>query len=370
MRTILFITALFMSTLLSAQKPVEIPLWPNGAPNTNGITTDEQEPEKNRISNVTVPTLTIYPATQPNGLAIIMCPGGGYTRLAMDHEGHDMAQWFNTQGITYAVLKYRMPNGHSDIPLSDAHQAIRLMREHAKEWNFTKLGIMGASAGGHLASTAATHYTAETRPDFQILLYPVVSMNPTLTHKGSHDNLLGKNPSKESEALYSNELQVKADTPPAFIIHSSNDEAVPVANSINYYMELIKNKIPASLHTYPIGGHGWGFHDSFPYKRQWTEELEQWLKEEMEKRGFTNYEMAKRAGIHQTTIAGWLDGKKPQREKIDMIKAAFAEFDEKSPLVHADERALDEELVSRLTSLTPEDRKKVDAFVQGLLANR
>ena len=109
-----------------------------------------------------------------------------------------------------------------------------------------------------------------------------VSMNPTLTHKGSHDNLLGKNPSKESEALYSNELQVKADTPPAFIIHSSNDEAVPVANSINYYMELIKNKIPASLHTYPIGGHGWGFHDSFPYKRQWTEELEQWLKEEIQ----------------------------------------------------------------------------------------
>ena len=152
------------------------------------------------------------------------------------------------------------------------------------EWgvNPNRIGIMGASAGGHLASTAATHYTAETRPDFQILLYPVVSMNPTLTHKGSHDNLLGKNPSKESEALYSNELQVKADTPPAFIIHSSNDEAVPVANSINYYMELIKNKIPASLHTYPIGGHGWGFHDSFPYKRQWTEELEQWLKKEIQ----------------------------------------------------------------------------------------
>lgn len=241
MKRLFMMSLLAVSTVFSAQQSTELKLWPNGAPNTSGITTDEQEPEKNRISNVTVPTLTIYPATQPNGLAIIMCPGGGYTRLAMDHEGHDMAQWFNTQGITYAVLKYRMPNGHSDIPLSDAHQAIRLMREHAKEWNFTKLGIMGASAGGHLASTAATHYTAETHPDFQILLYPVVSMNPTLTHKGSHDNLLGKNPSKESEALYSNELQVKADTPPAFIIHSSNDEAVPVANSINYYMELIRD---------------------------------------------------------------------------------------------------------------------------------
>lgn len=201
MKRLFMMSLLAVSTVLSAQQSTELKLWPNGAPNTNDITTDEQEPEKNRISNVTVPTLTIYPATQPNGLAIIMCPGGGYTRLAMDHEGHDMAQWFNTQGITYAVLKYRMPNGHSDIPLSDAHQAIRLMREHAKEWNFTKLGIMGASAGGHLASTAATHYTAETRPDFQILLYPVVSMNPTLTHKGSHDNLLGKNPSKESDII-------------------------------------------------------------------------------------------------------------------------------------------------------------------------
>ena len=137
MKRLFMMSLLAVSTVLSAQQSTELKLWPNGAPNTNGITTDEQEPEKNRISNVTVPTLTIYPATQPNGLAIIMCPGGGYTRLAMDHEGHDMAQWFNTQGITYAVLKYRMPNGHSDIPLSDAHQAIRLMREHAKEWNFT-----------------------------------------------------------------------------------------------------------------------------------------------------------------------------------------------------------------------------------------
>lgn len=282
MKRLFMMSLLAISTALSAQQPIVLKLWPNGAPNTNGITTEEQELEKNRISNVTVPTLTIYPATRPNGLAIIMCPGGGYARLAMDHEGHDMAQWFNTQGITYAVLKYRMPNGHSDIPLSDAHQAIRLMREHAKVWNFTKLGIMGASAGGHLASTAATHYAPDTRPDFQILLYPVVSMNPVLTHKGSHDNLLGKNPSKESETLYSNELQVKSDTPPAFILHSSNDGAVAVANSINYYMELVKNKVPASLHTYPIGGHGWGFRDSFPYKRQWTEELEQWLRKEIQ----------------------------------------------------------------------------------------
>ena len=221
--------------MLSAQKPVELPLWPDGAPNTNGLTGNQEDLEGGRVANVVNPSITVYRPAKPNGMAVIMCPGGGYGRLAMNHEGHDMAAWFTTQGITYAVLKYRMPNGHHEVPLSDAEQAIRLMRGQPKEWgvNPNRIGIMGASAGGHLASTAATHYTAETRPDFQILLYPVVSMNPTLTHKGSHDNLLGKNPSKESEALYSNELQVKADTPPAFIIHSSNDEAVPVANSIN-----------------------------------------------------------------------------------------------------------------------------------------
>ena len=178
---------LAISTALSAQKPVELELWPDGAPNSNGITTPEQKLENNRISNVSEPTLTVYPAAKPNGLAVVACPGGGYIRLAMNHEGHDMADWFNAQGITYAVLKYRMPNGHHDVPLSDAHQAIRLMREHANEWHIQKVGIMGASAGGHLASTAATHYTAGTRPDFQILFYPVISMDLSNCHKGSRD---------------------------------------------------------------------------------------------------------------------------------------------------------------------------------------
>ena len=166
MKRILLMSLLAISTALSAQKPVELELWPDGAPNSNGITTPEQKLENNRISNVSEPTLTVYPAAKPNGLAVVACPGGGYIRLAMNHEGHDMADWFNAQGITYAVLKYRMPNGHHDVPLSDAHQAIRLMREHANEWHIQKVGIMGASAGGHLASTAATHYTAGTRPDF------------------------------------------------------------------------------------------------------------------------------------------------------------------------------------------------------------
>lgn len=269
---------LMFTTTMFAQKPIEIQLWPNGVPNSNGITTPEKQIDESRVSDVTVPTLTIYRAAKPNGMAIVACPGGGYVRLATAHEGHDMAAWFNAQGITYAVLKYRMPNTHHDVPLSDALQAIRIMKQHADEWKFNKVGIMGSSAGGHLASTAATHFTEDSRPDFQILFYPVVSMiNPT--HQGSKDNLLGKTPSEEMLNLYSNERQVTPQTPPAFIMHSSDDKAVPVSNSVDYYTALVKNGVSASLHIYPIGGHGWGFRDNFIYKRQWTGELEKWLRE-------------------------------------------------------------------------------------------
>lgn len=278
MKKFLTISIMLFSATLFAQKPIEIKVWPNGAPNSNGITTAEKQIDESRVSDVTVPTLTIYRAAKPNGMAIVACPGGGYVRLATAHEGHDMAAWFNAQGITYAVLKYRMPNTHHDVPLSDALQAIRIMKQHAEEWGYNKVGIMGSSAGGHLASTAATHFTEDSRPDFQILFYPVVSMvNPT--HQGSKDNLLGKTPSQEMLNLYSNEKQVTPQTPPAFIMHSSDDKAVPVSNSIDYYTALVKNGVSASLHIYPIGGHGWGFRDNFIYKRQWTGELEKWLRE-------------------------------------------------------------------------------------------
>ena len=257
MKQILLICMLALSTTLLAQKPVEFKLWQ-----------DNEEA-----------TLTVYPAARPNGQAIVACPGGAYCFLAMNHEGHDMAAWMNAQGITYAVLKYRLPNGQHDVPLSDVHQAMRLMREHATEWKFQKVGIMGSSAGGHLASTAATHYTTDTRPDFQILFYPVVSMDTSITHKDSRANLLGQNPSEELDNLYSNEKQVTADTPPAFIMHCSDDTCVPVQNSVNYYLALTQNHVPASLHIYPTGEHGWGFGDHFSYKRQWTGELEKWLRE-------------------------------------------------------------------------------------------
>lgn len=271
-----------LCTTLFAQKPIEIKLWPDGAPNSNGVKGNEQELEKNRISNITDPTITVYLPKESNGMAIVMCPGGGYARLAMDHEGHDMASWFNSQGITYVVLKYRMPNGHYEVPLSDAEQAIRIVREHAKEWKIdpAKVGVMGASAGGHLASTLATHYSDKgTRPDFQILLYPVITMDETKTHGGSRTNLIGEAPSTELINRYSNELQVSKETPPAFLALSSDDKAVPADNSIRYYLALLNNDVPVSMHIYPIGGHGWGFRDNFTYKRQWTGELEKWLRE-------------------------------------------------------------------------------------------
>lgn len=281
MKTILVTALLIMTTSLCAQKPIELPLWPNGAPNSNELKGDEQEMDNGRVSNIKNPDITVYRAENPNGMAVIMCPGGGYARLAMNHEGHDMAPWFNTQGITYVVLKYRMPNGHKEVPFSDVEQAIRLVRQHAAEWNINpaKVGIMGASAGGHLASTLATHYTSkETRPDFQILLYPVITMDANFTHAGSRENLITKNPSADLIAKYSNELQVNAQTPQAFIVLSSDDKAVLPQNSINYYLALLKHNVPATMHIYPTGGHGWGFRDNFTYKRQWTDELEKWLR--------------------------------------------------------------------------------------------
>ena len=263
------------SLFAQAQSSILVKLWEG-----EGTVTSEKPIIKGWINGdeYSEATLTIYPASKPNGQVIIACPGGGYAGIATTHEGHDMATWFNTQGITYAVLHYRMPYGKHEIPLSDAHQAIRYMRKHASQWSINQIGIMGSSAGGHLASTAATHFTEDTRPDFQILFYPVVTMSD-YTHQGSKDNLLGKNPTDELVRLYSNEMQVNAQTPPAFIMHSSDDTVVPVANSINYYMNMVKQGVMATMHLYPIGGHGWGYNENFPYKSQWKDELEKWLRE-------------------------------------------------------------------------------------------
>ncbi len=270
---------LCITNTLVAQKKVEFNVWPDGAPNTNGLQPNEDEKKNDFPSKIVTPTLTVHVANKPNGKAILCCPGGGYSLVAMNLEGNDMAAWLNSQGYTLAVLKYRMPNGNDEVPLSDALQAMRIMRQHSEEWKISKIGIMGASAGGHLASTAATHYTEDSRPDFQVLFYPVISMQADITHRGSRENLIGKNPSEELVNKYSNELHVNAQTPPAFILHSSDDGGVSVENSIRYYQALVKNRVPVALHCYPVGGHGWGYRDSFPYKHEWKGELENWLRE-------------------------------------------------------------------------------------------
>lgn len=274
----LCLIALSLNTF--AQKKTEILIYDEDPLNT----TDEKLAAIRATDYSKDPAITVYTPKNPTGKTIVMCPGGGYTHQATGHEGHDMANWFNSQGITYVVLKYRLPFKNSEIPLSDAEQAMRVVRKYAKELGIdpTKVGIAGASAGGHLASTLATHYSSpETRPDFQILFYPVISMDANITHMGSRKNLLGDNPSDDLVKKFSNELQVNPDTPEAFLMLSSDDRAVPPANSINYFNALLANKIKATIHSYPIGGHGWGFRDSFKYKRQWTEELEKWLREEI-----------------------------------------------------------------------------------------
>lgn len=270
---LLLLAAIMMTAMTAtAQKGKVYNLWESGAPNTNGNPTD--------TAKITV---FLPNAKQATGRAIVCCPGGGYSHLAMAHEGTDWAPFFNQQGIALIVLKYRMPRGNFEVPFSDAEEAIRLVRRNAKQWHIDphQVGIMGSSAGGHLASTVATHSKGEALPDFQILFYPVITMDPSYTHKGSHDNFLGNNYSKRElkkmELLYSNEQQVTRATPRAFIALSDDDGAVPPANGANYYQECYRHDVPAVLHVYPSGGHGWGIRSSFQFHVEMLLELKAWL---------------------------------------------------------------------------------------------
>jgi acetyl esterase/lipase len=282
-KNLLFLMTAALTLSLSAQEPVELKLWPQGAPNPNGLTGPEEHLDGGRVGNVTDPVVYVYPAdAQKNtGAAVIVCPGGGYVRLAMNHEGHDAARWLAANGITALVLKYRMPNGHADVPLSDAHQAIRLVRERAAEWSVDprKVGIAGNSAGGHLAATAATHFNAATRPDFAVLFYPVISFDRAVSHRGSSVNLLGENADRALIELYSNELQVSPQTPPTLLFHSDDDRSVPVANSLRFYEGMKKHNVPGTLHVFPSGGHGWGFRPEFRYHEEWKTLMLMWLEE-------------------------------------------------------------------------------------------
>ena len=228
------------------------------------------------------PSLRVFlPAPElATGRAVVACPGGGYSGLAVNHEGYDWAPYFNKQGIALIVLKYRMPKGDRTLPISDAEAAMKMVRDSADVWNLNPndIGIMGSSAGGHLASTIATHAPEALRPNFQILFYPVITMDKSFTHMGSHDNLLGKDASAELEKEFSNEKHVTKGTPRAFIVYSDDDKVVPPANGVNYYLALNKKGVPSVLHIYPTGGHGWGIREDFLYKSEMQNELTSWLR--------------------------------------------------------------------------------------------
>lgn len=259
-----------------------IKIWDNAtAPHSNGITTPETETEPNRLRNTSEAVLYIFPAdaAKATGQAVVICPGGGYGMLAIDHEGYQMAKWFAANGITGAVLKYRMPNHHPEVPLEDAEQALRIMRgdvSGAEGYTCPKVGIVGSSAGGHLAAMAST--IGSVRPAFSVLFYPVITAVQGKRHQGSFINLLSEERTPEQDAAYSLESRVTADTPPAILLLSDDDKTVPPVNSTLYYNALKANGIVASMHIYPSGGHGWGIRDNFRYKEAWQDAVLDWLR--------------------------------------------------------------------------------------------
>jgi acetyl esterase/lipase len=285
MKKIIFNCLFLLLTATATQAQQVVKLWEGAPPTDNEIRMPEDIDENYWITRVSSPELLIYLPQKSNATdkAVIICPGGGYAGLASHHEGTLFAQWLNKQGIAAFILKYRMPNKHKEVPLEDAQQAIRYVREHAADFQIkpNKIGIAGFSAGGHLASTASTHFATEgtsTRPDFSILFYPVITMDKA-THGGSRTNLLGEDPSATDIYLFSNEKQVNVNTPPAILLLSDDDKAVVPENSIRYYQALKANDIKASLYIFPEGGHGWGLRDNFKYHQQVTELLAAWLKD-------------------------------------------------------------------------------------------
>lgn len=261
-----------------AQKTMDIDLWQKGLPNSNGI--DTTQPYDDSKQNFKPNIRVFLPAAEKStGRAVVCCPGGGYSHLAMDHEGYQWASFFNERGIALIVLKYRMPHGVTEVPISDAREALRVVRKNAKEWNIdpTKVGIMGSSAGGHLATTVATHSDSITAPNFQILFYPVVTFDYKYTHKGSRHNLIGEKAAPDVVNLYSNEKQVSPKTPPAILLLSDDDKTVPSPNSVNYYLALKENGVKASMYIYPSGGHGWGIRENFKYHNEMMNDLSAWL---------------------------------------------------------------------------------------------
>lgn len=291
-RPIAFFTALLLMTgIATAQdygQAKTLKIWDNAtAPHGNGIATPEREPEPNRLFDVSEAELYIFPAdpAKATGQAVVICPGGGYVKLCIDYEGYQMAQWFAANGTTAAVLKYRMPNGHPEVPLEDVGLALRIMKglePGAEGYTSDKVGIVGSSAGGHLAASAST--LSVTKPDFAILFYPVITAEKGKGHQGSFNALLGDRRNAETDAWYSLQNRVTAQTPPTLLLLSDNDKVVPPISSMLYYNALKENGVKASMHIYPTGGHGWGIRDNFKYKKEWQQAALDWLKEVNEDR--------------------------------------------------------------------------------------
>ncbi|MCW3114687.1 MAG: alpha/beta hydrolase [Segetibacter sp.] len=297
----LFSTFIVLSTLVNAQE-ITVSLWPAGKlPNYQKTTETEKSDSTDivRISKVQNPEIAVFLPSKKHatGQAVVICPGGGYGILAYNWEGTDVAKWLNSKGITGIVLKYRLPNSKSNIvpdksPLMDAQRAIRMVRANADKWNLKKdkIGIMGFSAGGHLASTAATHFDNgnsnspdsverySSRPDFAILMYPVITMSKPTMHSGSKNSLIGQNANSELSNFYSAELNVTKETPPTFLAHATDDKGVPVENSLMFYQALKDHNIPVEMHLYPKGGHGFGLALGIPETESWTDRCIDWLR--------------------------------------------------------------------------------------------
>lgn len=300
-RFILFIAVIAgINASLSSQN-YTVPLYTGTIPNSKPVAGAVEQTESKDIilvRNVQVPSIAVYLPSKrfATGQAVVICPGGGYWVEAYDLEGTDIARYLNSIGVAGIVLKYRLPTSGNTVephkaPLMDAQRAMRLVRANAANWNIdtAKIGVMGFSAGGHLASTLGTHFdygnktSADTierlscRPDFMILMYPVISFTSPTMHTGSKDALLGKNPDPKLAEYYSNELQVKDDTPPAFFVHANDDKGVPVENTLLMYAALRKKNIPAELHILSEGGHGFGLGGSNDHIASWSENLRLWL---------------------------------------------------------------------------------------------
>jgi acetyl esterase/lipase len=283
---------------MAAQK--NLPFYPGTIPGAKE-TMDKETTETNEdgvviIHKISRPTLSVYlpPKKKRTGAAVIICPGGGYTVVAIKHEGTDVAKKFTEWGVTAFVLKYRIPDDSTMInketgPLQDLQQAIQYVRENAALFGIDtgKIGVMGFSAGGHLAATAATHFTKTVienragislRPDFLIAIYPVISFTDSIGHGWSRQQLIGKNPSPEKIIEFSNELQVTPQTPVTFLVHACDDDGVKPANSIAFYEALQRNKVPASLNIYPKGGHGFGMNNKTTADA-WMHRLRYWMKD-------------------------------------------------------------------------------------------